>query len=106
MAALLAAEAASAGEGGALRRRPEPAPSALDGARCGPGFTELPGTRTCLRLGGRVRAEVGAGRSRAGAAVRPGVGGRVTLDARTHTEQGPLRTVIQMRAGSAGAADR
>ena len=68
-------------------------------AHCGPGFTAVPGTRTCLRLGGQVRSDVAVGRSAASGSARPEVSGRVTLDARTATEHGPVRVFIQAGTG-------
>lgn len=63
----------------------------------GAGFFYIPGTDTCLRVGGRVRAEMGfAERWSRGA---DGYGtrsyGRVQLDARTQTAFGTLRAFIR-----------
>jgi hypothetical protein len=67
----------------------------------GPGFQEVPGTRSCIRIGGRVRSEVQASSSRGKAGERSQINaeGRLKLDARTETEQGALRTYIQVRTG-------
>ena len=89
LAAGLLAGAALAGERARPSQGAGPAPLFAD---CAPGLTPVPGTRTCLRLGGRVRAEAGA--------VRESVQGRATLDARTHTEFGPVRTFLQVGAGA------
>ncbi len=78
-------------------------------APCGAGELVLPGTATCLRLGGVVRAEAAAGRAAApivpaareggqrSAALR--AGGRVDLDARTPTAYGPLRAYVAVGTG-------
>ena len=86
----LAGSAARAGERG----------SAIEAeAECGPGFLAVPGTRTCLRLAGQVRSDVGARMPGSDGRVRPQAGGRVTLDARTQTEHGPVRVVLQAGTG-------
>jgi hypothetical protein len=68
----------------------------------GPGFAPVPGTGTCLRIGGRVTAEAGTATGKARIAPAPVVGatGRVAIDARTETDLGPARTYIRLRAGS------
>lgn len=53
----------------------------------GPGFVQIAGTDSCVRLGGRVRAE---GLTRNGATSTMS-GGRVTLDVRVPTGLGPMR---------------
>lgn len=63
----------------------------------GAGFFSVPGTETCLRVSGRVRADyqqVSAG-TRAHSAGGSRTGARVQLDARTPTPYGTLRTVIR-----------
>ncbi|MGY2046913.1 porin [Methylobacterium sp. JK268] len=70
----------------------------------GPRFSKVPGTETCLRIGGRVTAEAGtARRAHPGdpGAAAVAAGARVDLDARTETELGPARTFIRLRGGSA-----
>ncbi|HVB89313.1 MAG TPA: porin [Beijerinckiaceae bacterium] len=79
----------------------------------GAGFFFIPGTNTCLNVGGYVRAQYdytpgqtvyspvnGAVTQVAGAQDTAGieVRGRVDLDARTQTEWGTAQTVIWMRA--------
>ncbi len=90
--ALLAAAPAQA-EGWSLAER--------DCAALGPGFAPVPGTATCLKLGGRVRADAVASsaRSRAEGTTRLEHGVRVRLDARTRTDYGPLRVVIDAGVG-------
>jgi hypothetical protein len=64
----------------------------------GVGFFYIPGTETCLRVGGRVRAEylylepVDRTQDTIGFRAR----GRINLDARTTTAYGMLRTYIRM----------
>lgn len=72
----------------------------------GPGFVEVPGTTTCIRIGGRVRSEiqVSTGRSRRSAdasALRNS--GQVSLDARSDTPYGPIRTYVRVRGGQTNA---
>jgi hypothetical protein len=64
----------------------------------GAGFFYIPGTETCLRVSGRVRAEYQylEPLSRASNAVGFRARGRVALDARTATAYGLLRTYIRM----------
>ncbi|APF36886.1 Porin subfamily [Chelatococcus sambhunathii] len=56
----------------------------------GPGFVQIAGTSTCVRLGGRVRAE---GVTRNGASGTM-TGGRATLDVRVPTGLGPMRGYV------------
>lgn len=66
----------------------------------GAGFVAVPGTDTCLRLSGRVAAGGTVGRrgSVEPHAV-PGAEGRLSIDARTTTEAGPVRAFVRMGAG-------
>lgn len=63
----------------------------------GAGFFYIPGTDTCLRIGGRVRAEFGYvepfGRGENATGFRGR--GRIFVDARTQTGYGTLRTFIR-----------
>ncbi|MGO4573907.1 porin [Microvirga sp. 2TAF3] len=63
----------------------------------GTGFFYIPGTETCLRVGGRVRAEYLYSEpiERTDDAVGFYVRGRVQLDARTATAYGLLRSVVR-----------
>jgi hypothetical protein len=63
----------------------------------GAGFFSVPGSETCVRVSGRVRAEYQhvQARTRFENAGGPQTGARVQLDARTPTPYGPLRTVIR-----------
>ena len=83
-------------------------------APCGAGELVLPGTSTCLRLGGVVRAEAAVGhgaapivpsapdggRRRSTAALRAGA--RVDLDARVPTASGPLRAYMAVGTDGLG----
>jgi hypothetical protein len=64
----------------------------------GAGFFYIPGTETCLRVGGRVRAEYQylEPQFREDASIGFRARGRVALDARTATAYGLLRTYIRM----------
>lgn len=71
-------------------------------ARKGQGFVEVPGTTTCVRIGGRVVAEAGAsGRRVPKGQLATSVTGIVLLDARTDTAYGTFRTVVRVKAGDA-----
>jgi Porin subfamily len=72
------------------------APQALD--RCGdrgPGFAEVPGTATCVKVSGRTVAEAGTGRR----AMRSRVGATVSADVRTDTALGPVRGYVRLKTG-------
>ena len=64
----------------------------------GAGFFYIPGTDTCLRVGGRVRAQYIYGEpvTRAQDATGFYIRGRVQLDARTATAYGLLRSVVRL----------
>ncbi|MCU4181960.1 porin [Bosea sp. BH3] len=63
----------------------------------GAGFFYIPGTDTCLRVGGRVRAEYTFGErwSRAQDSYGTRARGRIYIDARTATAYGTLRTFVR-----------
>lgn len=63
----------------------------------GAGFFYIPGTDTCLRVGGRVRAEytVGSRYGDTGDAYGTRSRGRLNIDARTATAYGTLRTFFR-----------
>ncbi|MBZ6077925.1 porin [Microvirga puerhi] len=63
----------------------------------GAGFFYIPGTETCLRVGGRVRADYlyGEPLTRAQDAIGFRARGRIQLDARTATAYGLLRTFVR-----------
>ena len=79
----------------ASERDPAP-PKPNPCAKHGPGFEALPGTTTCLRLGGGVRGEMDA-RATASDRARLNAEARAALDSRTDTDGGPLRAVVQVR---------
>ncbi|MBM6595985.1 porin [Microvirga pudoricolor] len=64
----------------------------------GSGFFYIPGTDTCLRVSGRVRADYlfNSPLTRASDAVGFRARGRIQLDARTNTAYGLLRSVVRM----------
>jgi hypothetical protein len=64
----------------------------------GAGFFYIPGTETCLRVGGRVRAEMlyAEPQSRLDDSIGLRARGRIQLDARTATAYGLLRTFVRM----------
>ena len=70
--------------------------------RHGPGFVQLPGTTTCVRIGGRVRSEYGTSTRRIDRDSIAGFGtsARVSVDSRTDTEYGPLRSYVRVKAGT------
>ena len=63
----------------------------------GAGFFYIPGTESCLRIGGRVRADYIYREpfSRANDAINWRVRGRINLDHRTATSYGLLRTYVR-----------
>jgi hypothetical protein len=63
----------------------------------GAGFFYIPGTETCLRVAGRVRAEVGylEPNDRLDDAIGFRTRGRIQLDSRTATAYGLLRTFVR-----------
>jgi len=65
---------------------------------CPPGFAMLQASDTCVRVSGRVRAEMalGSSRSRSSDSSRTLASGRVQLDVRKQTEYGPLRAVVSV----------
>ncbi len=64
----------------------------------GEGFFYIPGTETCLKIGGRVRADYlyAEPLTRANDAIGFRARGRIQLDARTTTAYGLLRSVVRM----------
>lgn len=78
-----------------------PVDSARACLRHGLGFVEVPGTGTCIRIGGRVRSEAGTASRRVSRDDVAGLRnqGMVAVDTRTDTAYGPLRSYVRMRAG-------
>ena len=81
----------------------------------GPGFFYIPGTDTCLKIGGEIRADYrvfGHSSNAPGGALVPGLGdfnrnddrtafntqARIWFDARTQTDYGLLRSYFQINA--------
>jgi hypothetical protein len=95
----------SAGEAAAKERlRPyEPGASAQACPQYGQGFVQVPGTSTCIRISGRIRADyVVTSRRRTKsrdqiAGFAPS--GALAADVRTETSAGPLRAYVRTRAG-------
>lgn len=106
MRALLAATALIAAAGVAqARERPRPhEPAPMQACpQYGAGFVQVPGTATCIRIGGRVRADYVV-TSRRRSISRDQVSGfspsgSVSADVRTETGMGPLRAYVRTRAG-------
>ena len=88
----------------------------------GPGFAKIPGSDTCVKIGGHVRVEYGVGNrglswgqgGAAGSGITPYAppeargfapfpAGDVNVDTRTGTGSGAVRTFVRMRAGQGGA---
>jgi hypothetical protein len=101
--ALLAVAATALPAAAGERVRPiDAAPAARSCSRYGQGFVEVPGTSTCIRIGGRVRADYGVTSRRV--ISRDQItgfapSGTVSADVRTETGMGPLRAYVRTRAG-------
>jgi hypothetical protein len=65
----------------------------------GPGFFYIPGTDTCIKLGGRAELDLEWDQPRAHADASYGdqVDARISVDARTATDWGLLRTFVQLQ---------
>ncbi len=61
----------------------------------GAGFARVPGTATCLRVSGRVSAGIDAATHGTVATVR----GRFSVDTRSATDLGPVRSFLRLDAG-------
>jgi hypothetical protein len=86
--------------------RPGLVSAARECPQYGPGFVQVPGTATCVRVGGRVTSEYGTSTRRSTRGAGFGSSGRVAVDTRTDTAYGLLRTYVRVRAGSGSALDR
>jgi hypothetical protein len=86
--------------------RPRPDSAARECPHYGAGFVQVPGTATCVRVGGRVTSEYGTSTRRSTRGGGFGTSGRVSVDTRTDTGYGPLGTYVRVRAGSGSALDR
>lgn len=74
----------------------------------GPGFYRVPGSPTCIRIGGRVATQYTVVTRKGSRDDSGGFGsqGRVSLDTRTDTAYGPLRSFVRVRVKSGSGADR
>ena len=108
-AALVAVSGAQAADA-IVAAEPEPMEYVRVCDAFGTGFFYIPGTETCLKIGGFVRFETGFGRDIGGLVGYAAVGGhsdwdsytraQVTFDARNDTELGTLRSFIALQADS------
>jgi porin-like protein len=95
---------------GAAAGEPKPSDPAAAARPCpeyGAGFVRLPGARTCVRVGGRVRSEVQASGRRIapGSVVSTRSEGRMEVDTRTPTDYGTVRTFVRVRGGASTGGD-
>lgn len=84
--------------GAALGFERAPLPSEAPMEACpgqGAGFARIPGTSTCLRVSGRVAAGIDAGTHGSAAPVR----GRFSVDTRSDSDLGPVRSFLRLEAG-------
>ncbi|MCC0807999.1 hypothetical protein FPV16_17585 [Methylobacterium sp. W2] len=79
--------------------RPEPKQAAKPCPRHGSGFIRIPGSETCIRIGGRAAAGLDLRSREDGPASRPIASGRLAVDTRTETGYGPVRTYVRIDAG-------
>ncbi|MFD1302810.1 porin [Methylobacterium marchantiae] len=79
--------------------RPEPQQAAKPCPRHGAGFIRIPGSETCIRVGGRARTGLDLRSGEDGSAARPVAGGRLSVDTRTESDYGPVRTYVRIDAG-------
>ena len=86
----------------AAAREPIRAPAAEPLRPCpayGTGFVRIPGSRSCIRLSGRVGAGLDLRAGQGGAAAAPTSAGRFAIDTRSESEFGPLRTYVRIGNG-------
>lgn len=82
-------------------RELEKAPAETASQPCpefGRGYVRAPGSATCMRLSGRVRAgaSLHVGHE---TAVAPTAAGRFAIDTRTESDLGPIRTFVRVGNG-------
>jgi hypothetical protein len=100
-AAVLACAAILVSAGVQAAERPAKNPAPVESVRnCpthGAGFFSVPGSETCARIGGQARYDYGYRHARAREISQTGsrATGRTTIDARTPTEYGMLRTFVR-----------
>lgn len=75
-------------------------------ARHGPGFVQVPGTATCIRIGGRVGAEAGLSARRNARETGSGTVARLSIDSRTDTGYGPLRGFVRLKSRDGSVPSR
>ncbi|MFY9292058.1 MAG: porin [Methylorubrum rhodinum] len=83
--------------GAALGLERAPLPSEAPMEACpeqGAGFARIPGTSSCLRVSGRVSAGIDAGSHGGAVPVR----GRFSVDTRSATDLGPVRSFLRLDA--------
>jgi Porin subfamily len=95
---LLSGTAATATAADLLLRKPAPIEFVQTCPGVLAGFFKLPGTDTCMRIGGRLQYETQINRvfNRSGDKFGTRATGRVHVESRTETEYGPLRAVVQI----------
>ena len=86
------------------KERPRPFdPTASEACpQYGAGFVRVPGTSTCIRVGGRVRLDYDVSSRRSISRERISgfsPSGSVSADVRTDTAAGPLRAYVRVRGG-------
>lgn len=102
LAALAASSAASA-QDAPRPKAPKPVFNEAATIPCpqyGPGFYRAPGSSTCLKLSGQLRAEalLRDGRTRWGDSASMRAAAGIGAEARTETEFGPARAMLRLRA--------
>lgn len=63
--------------------------------RQGPGFVRVPGSTTCIRVGGRAVGGVDVGNRTSG----PVTAGQLSIDTRAESDLGPVRAFVRMGHG-------
>ncbi|WP_406857313.1 porin [Alsobacter sp. KACC 23698] len=98
IAALLMAMSALAAPAAAAEARPGAGASVRACPALGAGFYALPGSDTCVKIGGRARYESGYASSapRGAASTGSRATGMAFVDSRTQTEAGPLRAYVRV----------
>jgi hypothetical protein len=97
-AGFAAVSGASAADLGAKVTKPAPAEYVRICNAYGAGFFFIPGTQTCLKVGGTAFFDYGYGQTYARGANATGTrgGGALILDARTQSEYGPVRAFFRI----------
>ncbi len=105
-AGLVAVSGASAADLGV--RKPAPAEYVRVCNAYGAGFFFIPGTQTCLKVGGMARFDYDYGQGYQKSSSQTGMRaqGRLTLDARTQTEYGAVRAFVRLEFARRTGANR